>query len=83
MNTAMTNQVPIQYSNQYHQAHFEYWDALGNRHIIWFEDSRSRAQKLQLVVDYKIKGIGIWQLGLAFPQSIYLVDHFLSKRTVI
>ncbi|MGF9978180.1 glycosyl hydrolase family 18 protein [Viridibacillus arvi] len=83
VNTAMTNQVPIQYSNQYHQAHFEYWDALGIRHIIWFEDSRSRAQKLQLVVDYKIKGIGIWQLGLAFPQSIYLVDHFLSKRTVI
>ncbi|MBK3496298.1 glycoside hydrolase family 18 protein [Viridibacillus sp. YIM B01967] len=80
--TAMRHQVPIQYSIQYQQPHFEYWEA-GNRHVVWFEDARARAQKLQAVVDYGLLGIGAWKLGLEFPQSAYLISEFLSKRHVI
>ncbi|MCZ0872703.1 glycosyl hydrolase family 18 protein [Peribacillus sp. AS_2] len=81
--TAMKYQVPIQYSIADQQPFFSYRDEAGTRHIVWFEDSRARAQKLQLVVDYRLRGIGAWQVGLHFPQSAYLVKEFLIQRRVI
>ncbi len=81
--TAMRYQVPIQYDTASQQPFFEYWDASGNRHIVWFEDKRSRTLKLQLVVDYKLRGIGEWQLGLPFPQSPYLVNQFLATKKIL
>ncbi|AZV43348.1 hypothetical protein BAOM_2739 [Peribacillus asahii] len=81
--TAMKYQVPIQYSVADQQPFFSYRDEAGTRHIVWFEDSRARAQKLQLVVDYRLRGLGAWQVGLHFPQSAYLVKEFLTQRRVI
>ncbi|MFJ7978338.1 glycosyl hydrolase family 18 protein [Peribacillus sp. NPDC096379] len=81
--TAMKYQVPIQYSIQDQQPFFSYRDEAGTRHIVWYEDSRARAHKLQLVVDYRLRGIGAWQVGLHFPQSAYLVKEFLNTRKVI
>ncbi|MFE4895361.1 glycosyl hydrolase family 18 protein [Peribacillus butanolivorans] len=83
IDTAMKYQVPIQYSIQDQQPFFSYRDEAGTRHIVWYEDSRARAQKLQLVVDYRLRGIGAWQVGLHFPQSAYLVKEFLTTRRVI
>lgn len=80
--TALRYQVPIQYSTEYQQPHFEYWDEAG-MHIVWFENPRSRAIKLQLVVDYRLGGIGEWQLALPFPQSPALVDYFLITKKVV
>lgn len=81
--TAMNYEVPIQYSVQYQQPYFSYWDAAGNRHIVWFEDARARAAKFQLVVDYRLRGVGAWQLGLNFPQSAFLVAEFFVTKRVI
>ncbi len=81
--TAMKYQVPIQYSFQDQQPFYQYRDESGKRHIVWYEDMRARAQKLQVVINYGLKGIGAWQLGLHFPQSAYLVREFLEKRVMI
>lgn len=81
--TAMKYQVPIQYSTEYQQPFFQYRDETGKRHIVWFEDIRARARKLQLVVDYRLGGIGAWQLGLHFPQSSIVVREFLSTKRII
>ena len=81
--TAMNFQVPIQYSKEYQQPFYQYWDEAGKRHIVWFEDSRARAQKLQLMVDYRLRGIGAWQLGLHFPQSGFLVREFMIPKKII
>ncbi|KMY48827.1 glycosyl hydrolase family 18 protein [Peribacillus loiseleuriae] len=78
--TAMKYQVPIQYSIQDQQPFYRYQDESGKLHIVWFEDAKALAQKLQMVVDYRLKGIGAWQLGLHFPQAGYLVDEFLTKK---
>lgn len=75
---AATYQVPIQYSTEYEQPYLTYWDASGNEHIVWFENVRARAAKLQLVIDYQLRGVGAWQLGLDFPQSGYLVNYFFD-----
>ena len=81
--TAMKYQVPIQYSFQDQQPFYQYRDESGKRHIVWYEDAMARAHKLQVVVDYRLKGVGAWQLGLHFPQSAYLVLEFMKKRVLI
>ncbi|WP_339165113.1 glycosyl hydrolase family 18 protein [Siminovitchia sp. FSL W7-1587] len=78
--TAMRYQVPIQYSAEFEQPYYTYWDESGKRHVVWFEDVRARAAKFQLAVQYRIRGVGSWQLGLHFPQSGYLVREFFKKR---
>ncbi len=80
---AMRYSVPIQYSEVYQQPHFTYWDERGRRHIVWFENSRGRAQKYKLVYDYRLRGVGAWQLGFEFPQSHVLLPHFFSVKKVI
>ncbi|WP_391206791.1 glycosyl hydrolase family 18 protein [Psychrobacillus sp. L4] len=81
--TAMKHQVPIQYSKEDQQPFFQYRDEAGQKHIVWFEDSRARAQKLKLVTDYHLKGIGEWQLGFKFAQSYLLVNEFLKTQKVL
>ncbi|MDQ0897348.1 glycosyl hydrolase family 18 protein [Paenibacillus sp. V4I7] len=81
--TAMKYEVPIQYSIQHQQPYFTYWDENGKRHSVWFEDARARAAKFQIVVDYRLKGVGAWQLGLNFPQSVFLVGQFFYQKRVI
>jgi spore germination protein len=81
--TAMKYQVPIQYSTEYQQPFFQYRDETGKRHIVWFEDIKARARKIQLVVDYRLGGIGAWQLGLHFPQSAIVVREFLNTKKII
>lgn len=81
--TAMIHQVPVRYSKEFQQPFYQYRDAAGKRHIVWFEDARARAQKLQLMVNYRLRGIGAWQLGLHFPQSGVLVREFMIPKKVI
>lgn len=77
---AMKYQVPIQFSTEYAQPFFHYGDEAGKKHIVWYEDSRALAKQLQLVVNYRLKGIGSWQLGLPFPQSTALMNAFLISK---
>lgn len=80
---AINYEVNILYSQQFQQPYFSYWDEQGHKHMVWFEDARARAAKCQLVIDYRLRGIGAWQLGLNFPQSSFLITNFFTQRRVI
>ncbi|WP_258171274.1 glycosyl hydrolase family 18 protein [Paenibacillus sp. R14(2021)] len=82
-NIARQYQVPILYSETAQQPHFSYTDEDGKEHIVWFEDARARAAKALLTINYRLKGLGSWQLGLSFPQAFYLIDHFFRQRKVL
>jgi spore germination protein YaaH len=58
-------------------------DELGLRHIVWFGDATARTKRFQLVIDYGLRGLGAWQLGLGFVQSAFLVNEFFNIRKVI
>ncbi|MFV0517845.1 MAG: glycosyl hydrolase family 18 protein [Aminipila sp.] len=59
--------------------HFTYWKAVMNpegggneeaeyeQHEVWFEDERSYNAKMQLVKDYGLAGIGIWNIMYYSP----------------
>lgn len=42
---------------------YEYTDAKGIAHVIWFEDNASIAKKIEVVQRHGFKGVGLWRLG--------------------
>ncbi|RDW20363.1 sporulation protein [Oceanobacillus arenosus] len=79
---AMSKSVPINYSVVDEAPNFYYVDENGQRHVVWFEDTRSIAAKMKLVREYRLHGIGAWQVGLGFPQGPWLLTKFFRVRKV-
>lgn len=82
INLAMNNSVPINYSEEYEAPYFNYVDELGQSRVVWFEDTRSMAAKLQLVREYRLHGTGAWQIGLGFYQGPWLLTKFFKIRKI-
>ena len=79
---SMNQGAPINYSEEDQSPYFYYVDQLGKRHVVWFEDSRSMAEKMQLITEYGLLGIGAWQIGLGFPEGVWLLTNFFNIRRV-
>jgi len=79
---AMNYRVPINYSEADEAPNFQYVDESGRSHIVWFEDTRSIAEKMLLVREYQLQGLGAWQVGLGFPQGPWLLTKFFNIRKV-
>lgn len=80
---AMRYQVPIRYSQEAESPYFRYVDESGQNHIVWFEDPRSMSVKLLLVHEYRLKGLGAWQLNLNLPQGPWLLRKFFRIQKVV
>lgn len=50
----------IQYDTVAEAPFFEYRDENGVAHVVWYEDVRSIAARLQLPVEYGLPGVGFW-----------------------
>jgi len=72
---AAQNNVPIQYDYQAQAPHFNYTDAEGKEHKVWFEDARSMQAKFDLIKELGLRGISYWKLGLPFPQNWLLITE--------
>ncbi|TLS48646.1 LysM peptidoglycan-binding domain-containing protein [Paenibacillus antri] len=72
----------IEYDYTAQAPHFNYWDAQGREHEVWFEDARSIQAKFDLIKELGLRGISYWKLGLPFPQNwLLLEDNFtIAKR---
>lgn len=71
----------ISYDETAQAPFFFYRDESGNAHEVWFEDARSAQQKLLLLNEYSLHGVGFWSLMRDFPQlwgvldALYQVDR--------
>jgi spore germination protein len=72
---AADNNVAILYDTTAQAPHFNYTDAQGRQHEVWFEDARSIQAKFDLVKELNIRGVSYWKLGLAFPQNWLLISN--------
>ncbi|WP_223703594.1 glycoside hydrolase family 18 protein [Sutcliffiella deserti] len=72
---AADNNVAIQYDTNAQAPHFDYVDAEGNSHKVWFEDARSIQAKFDLLKELNLRGISYWKLGLPFPQNWLLIGE--------
>ena len=69
--------VPIRYNTKAQAPYFNYTDAQGKRHEVWFEDGRSIQAKFDLIKELNLRGMSYWKLGLAFPQNwLLIVENF-------
>lgn len=57
---------------------FNYFDASGRQHVVWFEDARSIDAKLRLVNRYNLGGVSYWTINRFFPQN-WLVLNSLYR----
>lgn len=48
------------------QSPFFLYEREGKQHEVWFEDARSLQAKYNLVTEYDLKGIGVWQIMRLF-----------------
>jgi spore germination protein len=72
---AADNNVPISYDTKAQAPHFDYTDANGKRHTVWFEDARSIQAKMNMVKQLGLRGISYWKLGIPFPQNWLLIEN--------
>ncbi|RDW18855.1 glycoside hydrolase family 18 protein [Oceanobacillus chungangensis] len=80
IDTAMKYQSPIQYSKEYESPFFRYRDEEGLLHEVWFEDVRSMSKKMITVREYRLLGLGAWQLTLGFAQGTWLLTKFFTIK---
>jgi spore germination protein len=72
---AAANNVAIQYDARAQAPFYNYTDAEGRRHEVWFEDARSIQAKFDLIKELNLRGISYWKLGLSFPQNWLLITE--------
>ena len=70
--------VNIQFDETAASPFFNYTDAQGVEHVVWFDDVRSMNAKLRLIPEFKLHGGGIWQIMNFFP-GLWLVVGSLFK----
>ena len=63
----------IKFDEEYNAPYFNYYDENGVEHIVWFENARSVQARLDLVNEYSLGGISIWQIMRYFPQLYSLL----------
>lgn len=71
---AAENNVSISYDTKAQAPHFNYIDADGKHHTVWFEDARSIQAKFNLVKELGLRGVSYWKLGISFPQNWLLIE---------
>ncbi|BBB89977.1 MAG TPA: glycosyl hydrolase family 18 protein [Methylomusa anaerophila] len=57
----------INWSSEAKEPYFSYKKS-GRQHIVWFQNPRSWAAKLNLVFKYNLRGIGLWEMENADPE---------------
>ena len=50
------------------KAAFAIWSNAGTNELMWIEDARAFAAKVELVRKYKLRGYSVWVLGLEDPK---------------
>jgi len=62
---------------------YNYTDAQGRKHEVWFEDERSLRAKLELVNEYGLAGVSFWTVMNPFPAASRLLSEMYNVSKVI
>lgn len=60
---------------------FHYTGADGLVHEVWFEDARSALAKFQLLEQYHLRGLGVWNFMRPFASAFSLLHYGFSIRS--
>lgn len=74
--------VDIEY-NETSEAPFYRYTQNGTEHIVWFENARSTAARLQLVEDYNLGGVSYWTVNQFYAQNWRVLESMYNIRKVL
>ena len=77
---AISSNQSINYDEEAQAPFFNYYDPLGIRHEVWFEDARSIQTKLNLVLKYDLEGISYWTINRIFPQNYFVLNSMFDIK---
>ncbi len=72
----------IQFNENSQAPFYEYFQN-GANHIVWFENARSTAARLQLVNDFNLGGLSYWTVNQFYAQNWRVVDNMFNIRKVL
>ena len=76
---ARYNSVEISFDEYAMTPYFYYTDRFtGKEHVVWFEDARSIKAKLDLLTEFDLMGIGIWNVMRYFPQGLQVINSLFD-----
>lgn len=80
---AMRNNAEIQFDDVSQSPYFEYLEANGLSHIVWFEDVRSIQAKFDLMSEYQLIGGGYWNIMRPFTQNWAFISAKYSVQKIV
>ncbi|MDR0983511.1 MAG: LysM peptidoglycan-binding domain-containing protein [Ruminococcus sp.] len=72
---AAEKNAEIKYDETAQTPYFRYKDERGQTHEVWFEDVRSILKKFELMDEYDLKGVGIWNAMRSFPAMFMMMNY--------
>ena len=80
---AVSRWAEIKYDTTAEAAWFNYTDATGQRHVVWFEDARSIRARLRLIGEYGLAGFSIWTADRLWRPIYALLESMYSVEKII
>ncbi len=80
---AISRGAEIRYDYTAQAPWFNYTDAAGRTHVVWFEDARSVVARLQLVGEYSLAGISIWTADKVYRPGLYALQSMYSVEKLL
>lgn len=80
---AARNRAEIQFDQTAQSPFFEYRDANGLSHVVWFEDVRSMQAKFRLMDEYSLIGGGYWNIMRPFAQNWAFISARYEVQTIV
>lgn len=69
--------------NETSKAPFYRYTQGGAEHIVWFENARSTAARLQLIDDYNLGGVSYWTVNQFYEQNWRVLESLYNIRKVL
>lgn len=70
--------VTIQFDELAQCPFYNYTDAQGISHVVWFDDARSMDAKFRLIPEFQLRGAGIWQIMNFFPAMYMVINELFT-----
>lgn len=68
----------IMYDETAQTPYYNYYDSNGQQHVVWFEDARSVAAKMQLLRNYNLAGYSIWTVMSFYKPMMTVMDSMFD-----
>lgn len=83
INLAIEVGAEIKYDEKAQSPYFNYIDKNGKQHVVYFDDARSIAARLELVAEYNLAGVSYWNINTFFKPNWIVLSSMYNINQVL